>query len=39
MPTSVIQAFRILKKSAAIVNLNFGLDPTIGKKKLIKLKQ
>ena len=30
MPTPIIKAFGILKKSSAIVNVNFGLDPKIG---------
>ena len=30
MSASIIQSFGILKKSAAIVNLNFGLEPKIG---------
>lgn len=30
MPTPIIKAFGILKKASAIVNVNFGLDPTIG---------
>ena len=28
MPIPVVRAFGILKKSAAIANLNYGLDPT-----------
>ena len=31
MPRTVIRAFGILKKSAAIVNLNFGLDQKLGR--------
>jgi fumarate hydratase class II len=31
MPTPIIKAFGILKKSSAIVNVNFGLDPKIGR--------
>lgn len=27
MPVPVVRAFGILKKSAAIANLNYGLDP------------
>ena len=30
MPIPVIKALGILKKSAAIVNVNFGLDQKIG---------
>lgn len=30
MPKPIIRAFGILKKSAAIVNLRYGLDPKIG---------
>jgi fumarate hydratase class II len=29
MPLPVVRAFGILKKSAAIANLDFGLDPKI----------
>jgi fumarate hydratase, class II len=36
MPSPIIRAFGILKKSAAIVNLNFGLEPNIGTFSLIK---
>lgn len=35
MPTPIIRAFGILKKSAAIVNLRYGLDPKICKISLI----
>jgi fumarate hydratase, class II len=31
MPKPIVRAFGILKKSAAIVNLRYGLDPKIGK--------
>ncbi|KAJ7298248.1 hypothetical protein O6H91_Y007800 [Diphasiastrum complanatum] len=31
MPEQLIQAFGVLKKSAAKVNIEYGLDPTIGK--------
>jgi len=31
MPVPVIRAFGILKKSAAIANLNYGLDPVKAK--------
>lgn len=31
MPVPVVRAFGLLKKSAAMANLNFGLDPKIGK--------
>lgn len=30
MPRPIIRSFGILKKSAAIVNLRYGLDPKIG---------
>ena len=30
MPTPIIKAFGILKKSSAIINVNFGLNPKIG---------
>jgi fumarate hydratase class II len=30
MPRAIVRAFGILKKSAAIVNLRYGLDPKIG---------
>ncbi len=30
MPSAIIKAFGILKKSSAIVNINFGLDANIG---------
>jgi hypothetical protein len=36
MPKPIIRAFGILKKSAAIVNLRYGLDPKIGKTSLIQ---
>jgi len=32
MPNPIVRAFGILKKSAAIVNVRYGLDPKIGKK-------
>ena len=31
MPVPVVRAFGILKKSAAIANLNYGLDPVKAK--------
>jgi len=31
MPIPVVKAFGILKKSAAIANLNYGLDPVKAK--------
>lgn len=31
MPVPVVRAFVILKKSAAIANLNYGLDPVKAK--------
>lgn len=31
MPLQIVRAFGILKKSAAIVNLNYGLDPKVSK--------
>lgn len=31
MPEQLIQAFGYLKKSAALVNVNFGLDPNVSK--------
>ena len=30
MPIPVVRAFGLLKKSAAMANLDFGLDPKIG---------
>lgn len=30
MPAPLIQAFGILKKAAATVNMTYGLDPKIG---------
>lgn len=30
MPKSIIRAFGVLKKSAAIVNMDYKLDKTIG---------
>jgi fumarate hydratase, class II len=38
MPTPIIKAFGILKKAAALVNLNFGLDATIGRPSTMQLK-
>jgi fumarate hydratase class II len=35
MPKPIVRAFGILKKSAAIVNLRYGLDPKIGSSWLI----
>lgn len=39
MPQAIIKAFGILKKSAAIVNTHFGLDPVKGILIFIKLLQ
>lgn len=39
MPQAIIKAFGILKKSAAIVNTYFGLDPAKGIFSSIKLLQ
>lgn len=37
MPRAIVRAFGILKKSAAIVNLRYGLDPKIGDSVVIQL--
>jgi fumarate hydratase class II len=37
MPKPIIRAFGILKKSAAIVNMQYGLNPKTGKDFLIQL--
>jgi aspartate ammonia-lyase len=39
MPTPIIRSFGILKKCAAKVNLQYGLDPKVGKFSLIKQMQ
>lgn len=31
MPEPLIQAFGVLKKAAATVNMGYGLDPKVGK--------
>lgn len=37
MPTPIIKAFGILKKAAAIVNVDFGLDKLLGTQGVMQL--